>query len=579
MTTKPKAKKFRIKRSRAIPAKPAESVSVGSAPTGAAQPHPTPNTGRQLKTDDGFGSEPFPGSAAAGKPEARKENPADVQAALDAIAAEGLTGRQLRMARRLAAKHGLAASSDFDAVRLLRAKGVDPFERSSLLELVVPEHKERDRTQGMPAQAAAIPPTPPLTAAQAAPKPATGQTLPQKIEPIKTPAPPGPPPDIAARRAEEISRMQADITRRRRRKLVQLFARLTAFVFLPTLLAAFYYGLIATPMYATQSEFVIQQADQPQSGLGGLFSGTGLATSQDSITVQGNLQSREAMLRLNEAEGFRDHFGADNIDILQRLPDDASNEDAYRTFKRRVKIGYDPTEGVIRMEVSAASPEKSAAFSQALIEFAEEEVDNQTQRIREDQMAGARESFDDSEAKMLAAQREVLDLQEQLGVLDPASETSGLMAQINNFEVQLAEKRLALQQLLDNTQPNQARVSGTQGDIDRLETLIADLRSQMTDSNAGATSLASISSRLSMAQVDLETRTMMMQEALQQLEGARIEANRQVRYLSVVVSPVPPDEPTYPRFFENTLLAFLILAGIYLLVSLTVSILREQVSS
>ena len=81
-----------------------------------------------------------------------------------------------------------------------------------------------------------------------------------------------------------------------------------------------------------------------------------------------------------------------------------------------------------------------------------------------------------------------------------------------------------------------------------------------------------------MAETDLQTRTMMMQQALQQLETARIEANRQVRYLSVGVSPVAPDEPTYPKAFTNTLLAGLIFLGIYLLISLTVSILREQVS-
>jgi capsular polysaccharide transport system permease protein len=52
-----------------------------------------------------------------------------------------------------------------------------------------------------------------------------------------------------------------------------------------------------------------------------------------------------------------------------------------------------------------------------------------------------------------------------------------------------------------------------------------------------------------------------------------------VRYLSTGVRPVAPDEPTYPRAFENTLLAFLIFSGIYLMLSLTASILREQVSS
>ena len=45
------------------------------------------------------------------------------------------------------------------------------------------------------------------------------------------------------------------------------------------------------------------------------------------------------------------------------------------------------------------------------------------------------------------------------------------------------------------------------------------------------------------------------------------------------VSPIAPDEPTYPRAFENTLLAFLIFSGIYLMLSLTASILREQVAS
>jgi capsular polysaccharide transport system permease protein len=70
-----------------------------------------------------------------------------------------------------------------------------------------------------------------------------------------------------------------------------------------------------------------------------------------------------------------------------------------------------------------------------------------------------------------------------------------------------------------------------------------------------------------------------MQQALEQLEAARIEANRQVRYLSVGVNPTAPDEPTYPRAFENTAVSLLIFAGIYLMLSLTASILREQVSA
>ena len=60
---------------------------------------------------------------------------------------------------------------------------------------------------------------------------------------------------------------------------------------------------------------------------------------------------------------------------------------------------------------------------------------------------------------------------------------------------------------------------------------------------------------------------------------ARRLTNRQVRYLSLGVSPVAPDEATYPKAIQNTIVAFLIFSGIYLMLSLTASILREQVSS
>lgn len=294
--------------------------------------------------------------------------------------------------------------------------------------------------------------------------------------------------------------------------------------------------------------------------------------------VQDFLTSREALLRLDSDHDYRSHFSNPAIDALQRVPAGSSNEALYKHYQDHVILSYDPTEGVIRMEVAALSPEMSRTFSEALIGYAEERVDSVTERKRSDQMDGARLSFDEAEAKMVAAQEKVLDLQQRLGVIDPASETSALMSQISNFEVQLAEKRLQLQQLLDNAQPNRARVAGVEGDIARLEALIADLRSQLTTESAGAGSLANVTAQLRIAEVDLETRTMMMQEALQQMEAARVEANRQVRFLSMGVAPIPPDEPTYPRVFENTLITFLVFGALYLLGSITAGILREQVS-
>jgi len=530
------------------PAAPEAQHPPRSMPVLAAMPRQHPGEAPMVMVpdtaqDDGFGPHRYPTAAPDTVLGPSERTPEEEIAA---IRAEGLTGRQLRMARRVAQRHGIEVTSDFEAVRILRRRGIDPFQRSNMLDLVVSEAQE-SKVQ-----------------------------LPQTTR--QTPQLPSNQPLTPERRAAEILTVQRGIAARRRRKLALLMTRLAFFVLLPTLICGWYYYVIATPLYATRSEFVIQQAESATS-IGSMFSGTQFATSQDSITVQGYMQSREAMQRLDADLGFRDHWSQPGIDPLQRLAPDATEEATYRTYKRNVKIGYDPTEGIIKMEVIATDPAVSTAFAEALIGYAEEQVDHLTQRLREDQMQGARESYADAEAKVLAAQARVLEMQEQLGVLDPISENSVVMQQIGTFEVQLAQKRLELQQLNDNAQPNAARVAGTQGDITRLENLIASLRSQLTQSSNGSTSLAMISGQMRIAEADLQTRQLMLSAAAQQMEVARMEANKQTRYLSTGVKPLAPDEPTYPRAFENTLVAMLIFGGLYLMMSLTASILREQVSA
>lgn len=560
MITPTKAKKFRIRR--ATPPAPAAAAPVAAPPPEAAaepsrpqrstpalapMPRQHPDEAPMLVVpdaqDDGFGPDPYPTAAPDTVLGPSERTPEEEIAA---IRAEGLTGRQLRMARRVAQRHGIEVTSDFEAVRVLRRRGIDPFQRSNMLDLVVAEAQESKIQL-------------PQTTRQTPQLPAAQQLTPE-------------------RRAAEILKVQRGIAKRRRRKLALLMTRLAFFVMLPTLIAGWYYYVVATPLYSTRSEFVIQQAESATS-IGSMFSGTQFATSQDSITVQGYMQSREAMQRLDRDLGFRDHWSQPGIDPLQRLDPDATEEAAYRTYKRNVKIGYDPTEGIVKMEVIAADPAVSTAFAEALIGYAEEQVDQLTQRLREDQMQGARESYEDAEQNVLQAQARVLEMQEKLGVLDPISENSVVMQQIGTFEVQLAQKRLELQQLNDNAQPNAARVAGTQGDITRLQNLIASLRAQLTESTGGTTSLAMISGQMRIAEADLQTRQLMLSQAAQQMEVARIEANKQTRYLSTGVRPLPPDEPTYPRAFENTLVAMLIFGGIYLMLSLTASILKEQVSA
>lgn len=480
---------------------------------------------------------------------------------IENIRAEGLTARQLRMAMRGAQKHGLRPTSAHDAVLMLRERGIDPFARSKMLDLVTTDDPEPSRA---------------LTTRQET-SPATRDDSADPVSVAKDRMA-----RLAADREKELRKVQRDIARRRRKRLLHLGARLLVFVTLPTFIATWYFFVIATPMYATDSQFVIQQADGGAPGdLAGMLpsaAGMGMGGQNEAASVQSYLQSRSAMQRLNQEEGFKDHFIDDRIDLLRRLPADATDEAAFRLFKRHVLIGYDPTEGVVRLEVIAATSEDSERFSRALIRFAEEHVDMMTQRLRDSQMTEARQSLEDAQQSLIDARLAVVDLQERSAVMSGEVELSLLSQQIGTLEAELTQTRLSLQEMRSNPRPNPARLQPLERREEALRAQIEALRGSMTRDSTEGVSLARTQSQLIMAEAEVQTREMMRAQAMQQLESARIEVSRQVRYLALSVEPVAPDEATYPRKLENSALAFLIFFGIYLFVSMTGSVLREQIS-
>ena len=555
MTTKPKARKFRIKRTTPLGVEGSESHVANRSVPREAEDLPRPQaraTQEPLQT-------PAQNIARQGAVDSPQQVKAETD--IDAIRREGLTGRQLRMARRMAQKHGLAPISDFDAVRQLRLKGIDPFQSSNMLELVVPTKDGEDDAE------------------MGTVLPGMGKIqLPQTIKPASSQVPQT---EVytADRRAMEITGIQRDIASRRRKRLALLLARLSAFVFLPTILAGWYYYAIATPMYSTKSEFLIQSADG--GGGGGPLSGlipSQLANSQESIAVQSYLTSKDAMIRLDEALGYKRHFAQPEIDAIQRLDADTTNEAAHKIYKKNIKIGYDPTEGVVRMEVIAADPIVATDFSKALISYAEERVDELSQNIRNDAMEDARRNLERAKVERREAQENLIRLQEVYSA-DPTEQLAALRTQITSYDQQLLEKKLALQALLDNPRPNQAKVDGARGDVRRLQDVLTGLNARMIEADSSGLSLVQQSTEIELARADLATADAFLQSALQGEKQAALEAGRQVRYLTVPVRPIASDAPSYPRKFENTILAFLIFPGVYLMVSLTSSILREQVSN
>ena len=367
------------------------------------------------------------------------------------------------------------------------------------------------------------------------------------------------------------------MTRRRRRLIQKLILRLSIFILLPTLAAGYYYSFIATPMYATDTAFQITTGDSTNPSSPSMFGGGQFATTPDAIAVQTYLQSKEAMIHLQDNEGFKATFSDPTIDWWQRLPTEASFEETYKTYLKHIKIAFDPTEGMINMEISSPSPELSVLFSKALLTYAEQKIDGLSQRKQENQLSDARKSLATAEDARVDAQRHLIALQ-QSTLLDPEAYATSLRAQISGLEEKALQKTIELQAFLDNANPNSSRVAGLRAEIQRLQNAKRETEAKMIAQMPNGMTLPELLARLQMAASDVATRDLMLQSALEQLRATQIQATSQSRYLTVAVEPIAPQDPAYPRHIHDTLLVFLILSGVYLIISITASILREQIS-
>ena len=372
--------------------------------------------------------------------------------------------------------------------------------------------------------------------------------------------------------------IRADLARRRRNRLVNAVTRFTVFVLLPTFMAWTYFASLATPQYASEATFVIKSGDSSGpsgSSLAQTMSGSG--TAHDAMAIQGWLESRNALDRLEHDFAFREVFSSERIDPLQRLPTDATREDVYELYGKRVTVGFDPTEGIVKLQVLSPEPALSQAWAEALIGYAQDRVEAMTTRIREDRLSDAQANMNDAQAHLTAATDVLVALQEELAILSSLGEERIIADSLSSLEVQIGDARIERDALNENRRPNTSRLAAIDARIASLEAEVARRRA-MTGAETG-TSLAAAQGRLEMARSEVENRRELRAEAMRQLEAARIEAARQSRYVTVGIAPTATDEPFSPKPAQDTLVFFLAMLAIYGGVTLTAAMIKDQITA
>jgi len=331
------------------------------------------------------------------------------------------------------------------------------------------------------------------------------------------------------------------------------------FVLLPTLLAAVYYGLIASDIYVSQSSFTIKSPGQKSSStstLANLIQTTGLSGGEEQTQeVLQYLRSRDAISDLRPAVDVRKIYGDRGADFLSRFPQpfhEASFENLYKYYKNMVSADVDKETNVAVLEVKAFTPADAQMLNEKLLDLSEGLVNRLNERAEHQTVAESERRVLEAQARLRSAQLAMGAYRNRSDIVDPSKQATGVLDLTNQMTGQVAALKAQLQ-LMERVAPRNPNIPALRGRIAAMEREVAAQNGRAVGTRGG---IASKIGQYENLLVEQELATQVLTAANASLEGARSEAQKQQFYLERVVEPNRPDSAVLPDRILRILTVF-----------------------
>jgi capsular polysaccharide transport system permease protein len=352
-------------------------------------------------------------------------------------------------------------------------------------------------------------------------------------------------------------------------------------VLLPVAIAATYYFAVAADQYVAEFRFTLDTAAPPRPDPLALFAGnaSGSAAALESQVLVQYIASRAIVDRIDRSLDLRRMFSAPEADWWTRLPPSAPIEDVVRYWQGQVDPFFDPADGTVTVRVRAFTPTDALRLSKAIVSASESLVNELSLRARQDALQRSQNEVTHAEARLRAALADIRAFRDRESVIDPgktAAATGALAAELRE-ELLRANTQLSTMRsyMRDNAPPLQALKI-------RIRALEAQRRSLAQELTGRGTARRDTLSRILGGYEQLESERKFAetayQHALQSLDRARADANRQQVFIASFVPPSLPEEALYPRRWRALGTIALLALALWGIGGLAVQSIREHVT-
>ena len=351
-----------------------------------------------------------------------------------------------------------------------------------------------------------------------------------------------------------------------------------SFVALPTLLTFGYFGLWASPMYVSETQFAVKDVVEQGAGLdiaSQIFK-TSSSSVQNARIVETYLKSPDLFETLNKELKIVDHYSAKSHDIISRLSSDPSAWDKEVFWAKVSQPKIDVDSGVVSFTVRAYDPQMAQDIAKATLKASEALVNEMNERSRKDAIKLASNEVKIAQERVSQAQKALEVFRDEHRELDPKATASGLQSLVFELEGERAKIKAQLAESRSYMQSNAPMVRGLEKRLVALETQLKAEKARIAGATQEANTLNAWVSKFESLTIESEFAQKQLVSAMTALEQARAMALTKTQYIVPIQQPTLPDESRYPRTWIFTLCAFFGFFFLYGMVRLIIASIREH---
>lgn len=355
-----------------------------------------------------------------------------------------------------------------------------------------------------------------------------------------------------------------------------------AFVLLPTLAGMIYYTFIAQDRYVSGAGFAIRGMDAGNGmDIFGAFTGfvSSGSTTSDSYILLKFLKSRDLVERLEAKFPLRSSYSAPNGDFLSRLDKNTEIENVVDYWQQHIQTTFDSTSGIITFEVDTFSPITARDIASLILFYSKILVNDLSESARQDAVSYAESEVARAETRLKNALEQLRLFRSEEQSLDPSRVAQLQIEIVGSLEKQLAEVRARISALAPSVSADSPPLRVLQRQAEALEKQIVELNAEMSKGRKGDTAtLTGLLATYETLEVERNFAQQSYVSALASLEKARVDANRQQRYLAIYSTPALPEYALYPHRLLNIFIIFASLTLIWAIALLIGYSIRDHMA-